>query len=182
MQLDEVKNTIHKFATKVIAEARMNLQKKKSKSSGALANSLKYTFTEDEKNFIIHFWSNEYGKYIDKGVKGAKSSYEGDEAPTKPYDRKQPYAYTDKMPPPSKLDKWIVRNNLAPRQKGKFTGRKIDTVGFKKSIQFLIARSIWSKGIKASQFFSKPLEKEYLSLGAEIVKEFTISIENIAKK
>ncbi len=177
MQLIDVKKTITKFADIVIAEAKDNLKKKNS--SGDLANSLKYTFSEDEEKLILTFWSEEYGKYVDKGVQGAKTTYEGEDAPIKPFDRKQPYKYTDKMPPPSKLDKWIVRKGLAPRQKGQFTGRKIDTVGFAKSIQFLVARSIWSKGIKASKYFTTPLEVEYEKLGDDIIKQFSISLDTI---
>ena len=177
MRLIDVKKTIEKFAQVVVAEAKNNLKKKNS--SGTLANSLKYTFSEDEEQFLITFWSEEYGKYVDKGVEGAKTIYQGDQAPIKPFDRKKPYKYTNKMPPPSKLDKWIVRKGLAPRQKGKFTGRKIDTVGFAKSIQFLIARSIWSKGIKASKYFTTPLEAEYEKLGENIIKEFSISFDTI---
>tara|TARA_R110002153_G_C13294247_1_gene495114 strand:+ start:1476 stop:2018 length:543 start_codon:yes stop_codon:yes gene_type:complete len=180
MRLEEVKNTIHKFAQTVIAEAKNNLKSKST--SGNLTNSIRYTFSEQEKGFLISFWGDTYAKYIDKGVRGAKSSYTGDEKPTKPFDRKQPYAYTTKMPPPSKLDKWIVRKGLAPRQKGKFTGRKVSTVGFKKSIQFLIARSIFSKGIKASLFFTKPFEKEFKTLGDQLINDFMVSLNNIDKK
>ncbi len=63
------------------------------------------------------------------------------------------------MPPPSSLDKWIVRKKLAPRKNGKFTDRKIDKVGFQKSIQFLIARSIFMKGIKPSLFLQDHLKR-----------------------
>ena len=48
------------------------------------------------------------------------------------------------------LDKWIVRKGIAPRDKqGKFLSRK--------SISFLIARSIFKKGIQGLSFFQKPL-------------------------
>ena len=74
-----------------------------------------------------------------------------------------------------------MRKGLAPRNKGKFTGRKISTVGFKKSIQFLVARSIYSKGIKASLFFTKPFEMEIKKLEQELFKEFDVSIDDVFK-
>lgn len=174
MRLEAVKNTINKFAELVVSLARENLQKKKGKSSGKLLNSLRKKITPTEKGFIISFFGEDYADYIDKGVKGAIN----DESEAIKNQSGEFYAYTNKMPPPNKLDKWIVRNKLAPRNKGKFTGRKIDTVGFKKSIQFLIARSIYSKGIKASLFFTKPFEKEYKILSEKIVNSFILEIDN----
>ena len=182
MRLEQVKSILTKFATKVIAEARSNLKKSGKDVTGGLSNSLAFNFTESEQEFILQFLGEKYGKYVDKGVRGAKKPYSGSDAAKQPYDKKSVYAYTDKMPPPSKLDKWIVRKGLAPRQNGKFTGRKISTVGFKKSIQFLVARSIYSKGIKASLFFTKPFEKNLIKLEQEIFNEFNVSIENVFKK
>lgn len=182
MRIEAVKAILSKFAAKVIAEAKSNLKAAGKDSSGGLSNSLAFSFTEGEKEFILQFLGEKYGKYIDKGVKGAIKPYSGADAAKKPYDKKTVYAYTNKMPPPSKLDKWIVRKGLAPRQKGKFTERKISKVGFAKSIQFLVARSIFSKGIKASLFFTKPFEKEIKKLEQELFKEFDLSIDNVFKE
>ncbi len=182
MRLEEVREILKKFASKVIVEAKSNLKKADIDTSSSLSNSLTFDFPEDEKSFILQFLGNHYGKFVDKGVKGAINPRSGDEAAKQPYDQKKVYAFTNKMPPPSKLDKWIVRKGLAPRQNGRFTGRKIDTVGFKKSIQFLVARSIYSKGIKASLFFTKPFEKHLKTLEKELFKEFDISIDKVFKK
>ena len=182
MRLEEVRAALEKFAGKVILEAKKNLKREDKDASGKLSNSLEYKLNENEKTFILNFLGEQYGKFIDKGVKGAIKPYSGQDAAKQPYDKKSVYAYTTKMPPPSKLDKWIVRKGLAPRQKGKFTGRKIDTVGFKKSIQFLVARSIYSKGIKASLFFTKPFEKHLKVLEKDLFNEFEVSIDKVFKK
>lgn len=182
MRLDEVREVLRRFAVKVISEAKNNLKSANKSSSGSLANSLTFDLSDNETEFILQFLGEKYGKYIDKGVRGAINPYSGQDAAQQPYDKKTVYAYTDKMPPPNKLDKWIVKKGLAPRQSGKFTGRKISTVGFEKSIQFLVARSIYSKGIKASLFFTKPFEKHLKTLEQELFNEFDISIDNIFKK
>ena len=182
MRLEEIREALEKFGSKVISEAKSNLKKANKDSSGRLSNSLKYKLNENEKTFILNFLGEQYGKFIDKGVRGAKKPYSGSDAAKQPYDKKSVYAYTDKMPPPSKLDKWIVRRGLAPRQKGKFTARKVDTAGFKKSIQFLVPRSIYSKGIKASLFFTKPFEKHLKVLEKDLFNEFEISIDKVFKK
>ena len=174
MRLKEIEKTLDKFAQVVIQQAKTNLQNKKYKSSGRLAKSLKYQLTQQEKGLILSFFGTDYADFLDKGVKGAINDKSG------AIKNKEGnfYAYTDSMPPPNKLDKWIVRNNFAPRQNGRFTGRKISTVGFKKSIQFLLARSIFSRGIKASMYFTKPFEKEYKTLAANLVNDFKIEIDN----
>ncbi len=173
MKLNQVIDTIYKFAENVKAEARKNLQKSK-KGGGSLDKSISSKLTPTEKGFLLEFFGTDYADFIDKGVKGAIKDKSG----AIKNQQGKFYAYTNHMPPPNKLDKWIVRKGIAPRNKGKFTGRKIDTVGFKKSIQFLIARSIYSKGIKASLFFTKPFEKYYKSLAGDIVNKFLIDIEN----
>jgi hypothetical protein len=83
------------------------------------------------------------------------------------------------MPPPSKLDKWIVRRGLAPRKKGKFTGRSIKSVGFAKSIQFLIARSIYMKGIKPSLWFTKPFEEAFKELPNKLIEKYGLEAEKM---
>jgi hypothetical protein len=182
MRIEKVKEILERFALKVIAEAKLNLQRDNKNVSSNLSKSLSHEFDEDEQGFILRFLGAKYGKYVDKGVRGAINPYSGKDAAQKPFDKKTVYAYTDKMPPPSKLDKWIVRRGLAPRERGKFTARRIDTAGFQKSIQFLVARSIYSKGIKASMFFTKPFQKYVTQLEKEIFTEFDVSIENIFKK
>ena len=186
MRLEEVRNILQRFAKLVISDAKNNLKRGDKNASGKLSSSLKYKPSEDDKSFMIQFIGLEYGKYQDKGVKGAVKPYKGDEAAQQPFDKKSVYAYTTKQPPykpTSVLDKWIVRRGLAPRDvKGRFTARKVDKVGFAKSIQFLVARSIYSKGIKASMFFTKPFEKHLKVLEKEIFKEFDVSIDNVFKK
>ena len=89
-----------------------------------------------------------YGTFVDKGVSGTKvkrkyTDYKGKS-------KSSPYKYTTKQPPSRVLDKWIVKKGIAPRdEKGRFMSRK--------SISFLIARSIKRKGIEGLSFFQKPL-------------------------
>ena len=75
------------------------------------------------------------------------------------------------MPPAKSLDKWTIRKGIAPRDKeGRFIPRK--------SLNFLIARSIYNKGIKPSLFFTKPFEKAFRDLPPELTTAFAIDIEN----
>lgn len=172
--LKEVRDELNFFAKYIVQQSRSNLTKGASpygsfNASGSLYRSIKSDIQENQDTASISFLMEDYGKFRDKGVSGKRVKYQ------------TPYSYKNAMPPPSKLDKWIVRRGLAPRQNGRFTGRKIDTVGFRKSIQFLVARSIYFKGIKPSLFFTKPFERAFKRLPEEIVKAYSIGIENQIK-
>jgi hypothetical protein len=159
----EILETIEKFKNLVIEEAKGNLQKKNA--SGDLSNSIRGETKVMANSIRITFDMDKYGWYQDKGVSGKKTKYD------------TPFEYTDKMPPPRALDKWVIRKGIAPRDaSGKFKGRSIKTVGFKKSITFLIARSIFYKGLKPSLFFTKPFQKHFKTLGEELQKKYGLSM------
>ena len=149
--MSEFKKALEKYAKYVIQQSRSNLTKKKNNASKQLYNSLEYKIQGDKVSFL----SEDYGQFIDKGVKGSKSTY--------PESSASPFKYTTKQPPSSKVfDKWSIRKGIAPRDKqGRFVSRQ--------SLNFLIARSIKNKGIRATLFFTKPFERGLDLYGDEIV-------------
>jgi len=158
MRLKQTKDILNKFAKYVIQQSRTNLTKNKKNSTKALYNSLDFKYKTVNGGIGIQFLMDEYGIFQDKGVSGKKKKYN------------TPFSYKDKMPPSSAFDKWAVRKGIAPRDKsGKFIPRK--------SINFLIAKSIFNKGIKPSLFFTKPFEKAYKDLPKDLVKGFINDIE-----
>ena len=163
MQLDNFKKALEEFRDKVIEESKKNLQKQ-GKGGGDLEKSIKggqIKVTPRSVQFEIEMAY--YGTFQDKGVSGIKKKYN------------TPYSYKSKgglkgMPPPSKLDKWIVKKGIAPRDdKGRFLSRK--------SIQFLIARGIFYNGIKPSLFFTKPFLKYSKNLPNELEEAFALDAE-----
>ena len=158
MRLKQTKDILNKFAKYVIQQSRTNLTKNKKNSTKALYNSLDFKYKTVNGGIGIQFLMDEYGIFQDKGVSGKKRKYN------------TPFSYKDKMHPSSAFDKWAVRKGIAPRDKsGKFIPRK--------SINFLIAKSIFNKGIKPSLFFTKPFEKAYKDLPKDLVKGFINDIE-----
>lgn len=155
LEFKELNAIANVFGRYVINQSKSNLVAAK-KGGGNLEKSINYKVADIQEGIKVTFEMPKYGEFVDRGVDGKKVKY-GATA----YDGRR-LAYTNKMPPPSKLDKWIVKKggkgvSLAPRDsKGRFTKRKIDSIGFQKSIQFLIARSIFFKGIRPSMFFTKP--------------------------
>jgi hypothetical protein len=150
MRLENLKKSLEVFRDAVIQQAKLNLKGQNKVSSGNLYNSIKGSEVKVSANSIeFSIEMEDYGTFIDKGVNGKKFAYT------------TPYSYKDKMPPPSKLDKWIVKRGIAPRDKnGKFIDRK--------SLQFAIAKSIFNNGIKPSLFFTKPFEEQYKKLEGQL--------------
>jgi len=148
---------LEEFRDFVIQNALQNLSTKNA--SGKLKDSFKANVKVNPNSMTFMFEMEEYGWYQDKGVSGVKQKYN------------TPFSYKTKMPPPSKLDKWIVRRGLAPRDKGKFTGRK--------SLQFLIARSIFEKGIKPSLWFTKPFEQGFKGLPDTLIDRYGLESEKL---
>jgi hypothetical protein len=161
--LKNVQQELNRFAKYVIQQSRTNLTKGKKNSSKALYNSLDYDINVSPNSFSLSFLMEDYGVFQDKGVSGIKKKYN------------TPYSYTNKMPPPSKMDKWIVRKGLkgVRGKDGKFISRK--------SLQFMIARSIYNNGIKPSLFFTKPFKKAFTNLDKNIIKAYQLDVEELLK-
>ena len=143
--MSEFRKALEKYAEFVINKSRQNLQKGGKygthNKSGVLSKSLEYKIKGDKVSFL----SEDYGEYLDKGVKGAKSTY--------PESSASPFRYRNLKPPAEVFEKWIKKSNIQGRDKK--TGRFIT----RQSLSYIIANSIYSKGIKATMFFTKPFEE-----------------------
>jgi hypothetical protein len=150
MRLENLKKSLEVFRDAVVQQSKLNLKGQNKVSSGNLYNSIKGSAVKVSTNSIeFSIEMEDYGTFIDKGVNGKKTAYT------------TPYSFKDKMPPPSKLDKWIVKKGIAPRgENGKFLDRK--------SLQFAIAKSIFNNGLKPSLFFTKPFEEQYKKLEGQL--------------
>ena len=158
MEAPTLEEALEKFKSYVIQQSRSNLSRLKKNSSKNLYNSLKGEVVNKDELHQVVFNMNYYGEFQDQGVSGKKKKYN------------TPYSYKSKMPPASKLDKWIVRKGIAPRdKKGKFIDRK--------SLQFLIARGIFIKGIKPSLFFTKPYNNGLKRLPTEVQNAYGTDVE-----
>jgi hypothetical protein len=153
MQKAEVQKALEKFRDHVVSVSKRNLTNSKKNSSKKLYNSIKGNVKAMPNSFSMEFTMEDYGVFQDAGVSGTKKKYN------------TPYSYKSKMPPVKAFDKWIVRKGLAPRKSGgQFTSRK--------SLAFLIARSVFRNGIKPSLFFTKPFEAAYKNLPQELVEAY----------
>ena len=162
-----VKKELEYFANEVINRSRSNLTQKKKNASKELYNSLKYDIKVSNKNsFTLSFSMENYGTFIDKGVKGRDSSLK---APN------SPYQFKNKMPPSKVLDKWVIRKGLKGirNKKGQFVSRE--------SLKFAIAKNIQKYGLETTNFFTKPFENAFKRLPEDIVKAYALEVEDFLK-
>ena len=136
---EESKKELKRFADYVIQQSRSNLSRDRG--------------TRKYPN------RNDTGKLVDEGVKGANpnklpkgSLWSGiQKAPTSIY---RFGTGSGKKGGLSKaIEKWVKRKNIKGRDRK--TGRFIT----QQSMQYLIKRSIYLSGLRATQFFSKPFNK-----------------------
>jgi hypothetical protein len=158
--MTETQKALNKFRDTIINEAKANLKSMGKDSTGKLSQSIKGEVKEMPNSISMYFQMEAYGFFQDKGVSGIKKKYNTE------------FSYTTKMPPPSKLDKWIVRKGIAPRdKKGKLMSRK--------GLQFAIARGIFMNGIKPSLFFTKPFEKAFKKLPDALITKYGLDAEQL---
>ena len=161
MQLKEVEKALNNFGKFVVQQARTRLTKGRKNVSKNLYNSLDYKINSTQDSVSVIFEMEDYGKFQDQGVSGIKKKYN------------TPFSFKSKMPPSKAFSQFVVRKNIkgSRDEKGRFIKRK--------SLQYLIARSIFTRGIKPSMFFTKPFNQAFDKLPPELQDKFGIDIENI---
>ena len=172
----QAQDSLNGFAKYVIQQSRSNLTKGGKKASGALYSSLGYNVEQTAKGFSLSFEMEDYGTFQDLGVKGKSKQ---DKAPNSPY--RFGSGSGKKGGLTKGIDKWVRLKGIQFRDKksGRFLSYK--------STAFLITRSIYQTGIKASLFFTKPFTKAFKRLPDDLVKAYAIGLEkqiqvNITKK
>tara|TARA_R110002124_G_scaffold88702_2_gene227370 strand:- start:245 stop:778 length:534 start_codon:yes stop_codon:yes gene_type:complete len=153
------------FGKEVIKRAKKNLTKNKIKDSN-LSKSLKFSV----KNNVLTFSMNDYGEFIDAGVKGVGGTKaDGTKWDTKKVTNRK-FKYTNKKPPFMAFNGWSIKKGIAPRnKKGQFTSRK--------SILFAIANSVYHTGLKTTDFFQDAFYDEVDNMTDRLSNSLALKIE-----
>lgn len=169
MDFKRTKIALELFAKAVKLKAQQNLKKKKQISSGKLYDSIDYNLNVFKNSFSLEFYMEDYGTFMDLGVKGSKSTY--------PESRNSPYKYSGrfKMINPASLDKWLIKKSLAPRDE---SGRFIE----RKNLKYMIATSIYRKGLKGSRFFTGAFEDEFKNIDKQVQESFGLDVNDFLIK
>lgn len=165
-----VKSVLETFGKRVQQQSKSNLSKDGKKDSGELYNSISFDLKVSKRSFSMRFNMEEYGPYVDQGVKGAKN---GAIAPKSPF--RFGTGTGKKGGLTEAINGWVRRNRI--QFKDRKTGRFTDY----KSTAFVIARAIFNRGIKPTNFFSKPFENEFKKLPDELVKAYALEVTDLMK-
>jgi hypothetical protein len=169
-----VKKVLDAFGENVISEA------KRKSGDGNLSKSLSYKAKESKNSFEFSISMAEYGKFIDKGVTGKNDpSFKGKKK--KVHRSKAGYHYGSGNFKGTggewkkRINIWMYSKGIAPRDKesGRFIKR--DTVNF------LIRRSIFQHGQKATLFLTKPFDKYFKTLPEEVLEAYALETEEFLK-
>tara|TARA_R110002153_G_scaffold266089_4_gene429152 strand:- start:65 stop:643 length:579 start_codon:yes stop_codon:yes gene_type:complete len=178
LDLKNVKSVLNAFGKKVVLNSKNNL-----KSKGNLEKSITFSEVEANKNSIaIQFIMEEYGLYQDKGVKGAINPYTDSDKAAVEYKPGMTYQFGTGSGNGrggglrKSIQKWVEakRFQFQVRNKKGKTGQFMSY----KATASLISRSIWSKGIKPTLFFTKPFEKAYKNLPKDIEQVFGLDVQS----
>jgi len=169
LALEKVNKTILMFRDYVIRESKNNLKSSGRNNTSSLANSIKGEIVTEDDFTIVGFKMNDYGMFVDQGVKGKTSSTR---APNS--DFKFGSGTGKKGGLTKGINQWV-------KQKGfQFRDRKSGRFLSYESTAYLITRSIFNKGIKPSLFFTKPFEAGYKKyIDTDLIKAFGQDVETM---
>jgi hypothetical protein len=183
-QVDPMQEILSKYIVEFLQTASDNLNKTDSITTGNLENSLDFDITRTAGGYRIDFKALDYYKFVDKGVRGAGTSRKNSTSP---------YRFRSIMPSKSHItaiEKWIIRNRLTAtardvRRSGAI-GRErkaIDPTKGRKSLAFVIAKSIKRDGLYATNFWSDAFDKTFQDFGQQMTKALgqtiTVSLEQM---
>jgi len=168
MDFKNVDEVLNAYAEYVVDSAKKNLVDER-KSLGDLYKSVSYKYEKSQDLFLLDFLMEDYGTFVDKGVRGKTSTYPETKAAL------SQFQYGSGNFPKGGLRDgikgWLEKKRFQWRdKKGKFMS--YDTM------TYLISRSIYNKGLKANLFFTTPFELGLQNLPKQLTDAFSLDIEN----
>lgn len=160
LKYDSIENYLNSYGKYIVRQAKNLL--KFNTATGRLQGSLKHKVEETKDGYELKFLASKYSSFVNKGVSGTKGrrTYIDERGRRKV----SPYRFK-KQPPTLFIENWIKTKGIKGRdRKGRFIKRK--------SLAFLIARSIKHKGLKGLSFYTQPLSYSYNVFKKEMEKAF----------
>jgi len=165
-----VKNALDDFGKYIVQQSRTNLTKKGKKDTSSLYKSIDYDLKVSKNSFELTFLMEDYGKFVDKGVKGVSSSAK---APTSPFKFGSGTGRSGGLT--NGIKGWTKRKRIQfkDRNSGKFLSYE--------STAFLIIRSIYQKGLETTNFFERPFELAFKRLPDNVVEAYGLEVDSLLK-
>ncbi len=156
MNLIEQRDILNKFGKYVVQQSRTNLTKGKKNVGNTLYDSVGYILEETQTGWRLFFTMEDYGMFQDRGVSGTNKKY------NTPFSYKPMSNVVGMEAATGTFANWAKFRGLRFRDaKGRFLSYK--------SIGFILANSIKSKGIKPSLFFTTPFKRAFKRLPDDLI-------------
>ena len=150
---EEVEKELSAFGKYVVKQARSRLTKGRHNDSKKLYNSIGFDLKVMRQSFSMSFFMQDYGAYQDEGVRGA---YSNKKAPNSPFRFKR-----NKPIGARPFEQWANKRGISP---------------------FAVARSVWTKGLKPTLFFTKPFEDAFLRLPEDVIEKFGLDVDEFLEQ
>lgn len=186
-EMPVIERLLKDFGADFITAAQKNLNKSKSIASGDI-NDIRMQFTKFGTTYTISLGypksepASKYWDFINKGVKGTKNIKA---------DGNTPYKFNSgkKAIPISAAQKWLGYNKLKVTAVKPYKKLGVETKALdsKKSLAYVLARSVHRKGIRSTHYFDNAQKETfgknfYEVMEAALGKDIQIKIRQISKE
>ena len=167
MQDKRLIGMLNQYWQKIVDELVQSLYDVGRVASGATAQSIGSLNTNPVTitggGFRIQISMPKYYQYIDEGVSGAKFN-QGISR----------FKYTNLMPPISAIRKFMLNRGITePRSKNTKSGSRRDAEAIRNGIAYAIAKSIFEKGLKPTNFYSNVInDQELLDFETKLLEQY----------
>ena len=173
----EIYKALDRFVKHVTSRAKANLTNGDRNVSKRLYNSIKGEVTINSERTTVKFFMEKYGDFQDQGVKGKNSSAK---APNSPF--KFGSGRGKKGGLTESIQKWVEARRIQFRERDSKTKKSTGKFLSYRATAFLITRSIYSKGLKPTLFFTKPYQAALKNLPQELAKEYGLEVKKLFKE
>jgi hypothetical protein len=160
-ELPVVEEIMKMFGGAFITKAQANLRKNKSIASGAI-NDIRIQQNKFGNTYVLSLGypdnkpASKYFEYVNKGVKGTKNEKADSKTPFK-------FNTSKKSIPVSVVEGWLGYNKLKAVSVKRYTklGVELKAIDSKKSLAYVVARSIHRKGLRSTHYFDDALTSTF---------------------
>ena len=177
--MTNVEKALEEFGNAVSKDAKRKLKTLGKDASGKLSKSIQYDVKAHKNSFTFSLLMEDYGKFVDKGVKGIGGERKEKNAKgQKTWKKKKvvsssPYSYKkgiENKPSRKHFDGWAIRKGIAPRSRG---GQFQTRIGLTEAI----SQAVWHTGLETTYFLTAPFEKHFRALPDDLVEAYALDVE-----
>ena len=146
------------YGKSVKDEIKTRLTNSGKEASGKLHKSIRFTTKETDDEFVVTFYMEDYGVYVDRGVKGTGENAKRAVNTIGDFSFKKSHTGTGKFL--KSLKEWCKIKEIDPKY------------------AYAIRRSIWTHGLRPTNFFTLPTTRRQKQFEKKIEQLMAKDIEN----